>query len=252
MDRVMLISATDSFLAKSLVGKLEESGVLASFFLVDKKTMINIPDTTELVILFLSDELADMTELLVYLKDRAKDKGFGFGVMLIGNQQQFDTVMKVIPKLLIAEFFLRPLDMEHFIYKISEFLSDEGGERRKKTILIVDDDMTYMRTVYEWLKSIYHVDMASSGVQAIRYLAKNHVDLILMDYEMPITDGPQVLSMLKDNQDTGDIPVMFLTGHGERENVMSVVDLHPVDYLLKTISRDKLREKLVLFFAARE
>ena len=69
-------------------------------------------------------------------------------------------------------------------------------------------------------------------MQAISYLAKNKADLVLLDYEMPIANGPQVLAMLKNDSQTGQIPVMFLTGHGDRESVLSVVDLKPVDYLL--------------------
>ncbi|MBR4543182.1 MAG: response regulator [Lachnospiraceae bacterium] len=76
--------------------------------------------------------------------------------------------------------------------------------------------------------------MAANGVQAISYLTKNSVDLVLMDYEMPGANGPQVLSMLKTDSETGHIPVMFLTGKGDRESVPSVVGLHPEDYLLKT------------------
>ena len=105
-----------------------------------------------------------------------------------------------------------------------------------------------MRTVYVWLKGEYHVGMASNGVQAISYLAKNKADLILLDYEMPIANGPQVLSMLKNDSETGQIPVMFLTGHGDKESVMSVIGLNPVDYLLKTIDKETLLAKLDAFF----
>lgn len=127
-------------------------------------------------------------------------------------------------------------------------MDENTGEKRKKTVLIVDDDITYMRTVYEWLKESYHVGMAANGVQAISYLAKNKADLILLDYEMPIANGPQVLSMLKNDSGTGEIPVMFLTGHSDKESVMSVIDLKPVDYLLKSIDKGTLLEKLDSFF----
>lgn len=69
--------------------------------------------------------------------------------------------------------------------------------------------------------------MAANGVQAISYPAQNKADLILLDYEMPVADGPQVLSMLKSDAETGQIPVMFLTGHSDRESVMSVIGLKP-------------------------
>ena len=55
--------------------------------------------------------------------------------------------------------------------------------------------------------------------------------------------------MLKNDSETGQIPVMFLTGHGEKESVLSVVDLKPADYLLKAIDKAKLIKKLDDFFA---
>lgn len=62
--------------------------------------------------------------------------------------------------------------------------------------------------------------MATSGVKAISWLAKHKVDLILLDHEMPITSGPKVLEMLRSDDETRNIPVMFLTGRGDKESVM--------------------------------
>ena len=90
--------------------------------------------------------------------------------------------------------------------------------------------------------------MANSGLQAIKWLGKNKADLILLDYEMPITDGPQVLEMLRSDEDTKYIPVMFLTGKGDKESVMSVLSLKPQGYFLKTIDKIELLEKLKEFF----
>ena len=150
--------------------------------------------------------------------------------------------------MLILEFFKRPLVMDDLIERVQRYIVDNTGENRKKTVLIVDDDITYMRTVYEWLKDSYHVGMASSGMQAISYLARNKADLVLLDYEMPIASGSQVLEMLKNDSETGHIPVMFLTGHGDKESVLSVVGLKPADYLLKTIDKATLLQKLETFF----
>ena len=123
----------------------------------------------------------------------------------------------------------------------------EAGEF-KKNILIVDDDPNYMGLIREWLKGKYKVFMANSGMQAIKWLGKNKADLILLDHEMPVTSGPQVLEMLRSESETRTIPVMFLTGKGDKESVMQVLSLKPEGYFLKNISREELLEKLDEFF----
>lgn len=244
--KVVIMSVKESFLAKSLITKLSGVGVKAEFSHAEIKEIESRREMMELVILFMSEELEGMPETLVYLKDIIQDKELG--LILIGEESEYETVIKTIPEQTVTALFKRPLDIEGLTKKVCDYLDENTGEKRKKTVLIVDDDITYMRTVYEWLKGTYHVGMASNGVQAISYLAKNHADLVLLDYEMPIASGPQVLSMLKNNEDTGQIPVMFLTGHGDKESVLSVIDLKPVDYLLKTIGKDALLEKLDEFF----
>ncbi len=246
--KVAIISVTDSFLAKSLITKLEGNGIRSVFAHAGIKEMEEcIGDETQLVIFFMSEDIESMPETIVYLKDIVLDKDMG--LMLIGESGEYEFLKKTVPEQSVTEWFRRPLDIDSLIRKAEAYLEENTGEKRKKTVLIVDDDITYMRTVYEWLKGSYHVGMASNGVQAISYLAKNKADLVLLDYEMPVADGPQVLSMLKNDPETGQIPVMFLTGHGDRDSVLSVVDLSPVDYLLKTIDRETLLKKLGDFFS---
>ena len=115
-------------------------------------------------------------------------------------------------------------------------------------IMIVDDDPNYMGLVREWLKGTYKVAMANSGLQAIKWLGKNKADLILLDHEMPVTTGPQVLEMLRNDEETRRIPVIFLTGKGDKQSVMAVVALKPEGYFLKTIEKNELLEKLDEFF----
>lgn len=244
--KVVIISSTDSFLAKSLITKLDSVGINAVFAHADIKEIDQYAEDMELVILFMSEDLESTPEIPVYLKDTVQDKDRG--LILIGDVEQYELMKKTITEPAITDWFERPLDIEKLVRRVSTYLDENTGEKRKKTVLIVDDDITYMRTVYEWLKGSYHIGMASNGVQAISYLTKNKADLVLLDYEMPIANGPQVLSMLRSDSETGQIPVMFLTGRGDKDSVLSVVGLSPVDYLLKTIDRDTLLKKLKDFF----
>jgi CheY-like chemotaxis protein len=102
--------------------------------------------------------------------------------------------------------------------------------------------------VREWLKQDYKVAVANSGLQALRWLGKNQADLILLDYEMPVTSGPQVLEMLRSDLETSKIPVMFLTGKSDKNAVLQVLALKPEGYFLKTIEKDELLQKLSDFF----
>ncbi|MBE5852171.1 MAG: response regulator [Lachnospiraceae bacterium] len=248
--KVLVISAKDSFLALSIIKKLNEMNIRTTLAHANIKEIAECAKDAELLILFLSEELAEMPNVLIYLKDLVQDKELG--LIFVGEPSQYEFAIRMIPEQIVTEWFKRPIDMERLMKRINKYIDENTGENRKKTVLLVDDDITYMRTVYEWLKDRYHVGMAANGVQAISYLSRNKVDLILLDYEMPIANGPQVLSMLKNDSETGQIPVMFLTGHGDRDCVLSVVGLSPVDYLLKSIGKEGLLEKLRDFFNSQE
>ena len=113
----------------------------------------------------------------------------------------------------------------------------------------MDDDVSYMTMILDWLKDRYHVSMAGSGMQAITWLARNHADLILLDYEMPVTSGPKVLEMIRSNENIGYVPVMFLTGKDDKDSIMKVLELKPVGYILKSVKKRDLLENIGNFFA---
>ena len=137
---------------------------------------------------------------------------------------------------------------KEYLKSVKDFFDMVRKGDFKKSILVVDDDPNYLGLVREWLKDSYKVFMANSGLQAIKWLGKNSVDLILLDHEMPVTSGPQVLEMLRSDEETKSIPVMFLTGKSDKESVMAVVSLKPEGYFLKNIQREELLEKLNEFF----
>ena len=114
--------------------------------------------------------------------------------------------------------------------------------------MIVDDDIAFLKMLNEWLSEKYQVTMSTTGMQALTYLAKNSVDLILLDYEMPLLDGPSVLAMLRNEPTTVNIPVMFLTGKDDRNSVIQVMSLKPEGYLLKSMERERILNSIEEFF----
>ena len=87
-----------------------------------------------------------------------------------------------------------------------------------------------------------------SGQELLDFVQDNNPDLILLDYEMPICSGPDLLELIRADSSNADIPVMFLTGKGDRESVNKVLSLHPQGYMLKTITRPDMLKTLAEFF----
>lgn len=249
-NMVAIVSDTDGFFTRGIKTKLAEKNISSVFVGTEIKKIDELKQQVELFVVCTNNQLLRHRDSLIFLKDVAEDQDKK--ILVIGNPEELEAFEDVLPASACLNTFTRPLDMESFLEYVENFFKSITGERRKKNVLIVDDDITYMRMIYDWLKDKYHVGMATSGVQAIKYIAKNPVDLVLLDYEMPVANGPQVLEMLRDDSENGSIPVIFLTGKSDKDSVLSVVSLQPVDYLLKTIDKDTLREKIENFFESQK
>ena len=77
-----------------------------------------------------------------------------------------------------------------------------------------------------------------------KFFETKTVDIILLDYEMPGENGPQVFQRLKKMPNAANIPVVFLTGVSDRKKIQEVLSLKPQGYVLKPINMDKLFETI--------
>lgn len=118
----------------------------------------------------------------------------------------------------------------------------------KKKILVVDDSNVMLETMKELLGEEYEISFANSGLAAIRSLTLNRPDLILLDYEMPVCNGRQVLEMIRSEKDFADISVIFLTGRVDKESVKQVLALKPAGYLSKNLKPDEIKENIDEYF----
>ena len=105
-----------------------------------------------------------------------------------------------------------------------------------------------LRNVKGWLEDRYQVILANSGAMAIKYLSTNRPDLVLLDYEMPVVNGKQVLEMIKTESDFSDIPVIFLTSKNDAKTITEVMLLKPEGYLLKTTKPEQIVKTIDDFF----
>lgn len=108
-------------------------------------------------------------------------------------------------------------------------------------ILIVDDVPKNIQVVAGFLKPEgYQLAFAQNGKAALEQVQKNSVDLVLLDVMMPEMDGFEVCTRLKASPETQNIPVIFLTGKVETENIVHGFELGAVDYVTKPFNREEL------------
>lgn len=110
----------------------------------------------------------------------------------------------------------------------------------RKHVLVIDDDRIILKMLKTALSDNYDVTTMVNGVAAEKFLEAKNVDLVILDYEMPIETGAEVFRRIKRNPRIAHIPVCFLTGVSEREKIMEVMSLKPNGYLLKPIDMDML------------
>lgn len=109
-------------------------------------------------------------------------------------------------------------------------------EPSRQRVLIVDDAPENIRILGASLSDEYEIGFATGGEEALRLAEEQPPDLILLDVQMPDTDGYEVCRRLKELDSTADIPVIFLTAKDAVEDEEKGLGLGAVDYITKPFS----------------
>ena len=110
-------------------------------------------------------------------------------------------------------------------------------------ILLVDDDTKNLQVAMNILKN-YNVIYAQNGEKAFELLEKNNFDLILLDVVMPMMDGYNVCSKIKENEKTKNIPIVFLTVKDDEQDIVKGFELGAVDYITKPFYSEVLLKRV--------
>ncbi len=115
------------------------------------------------------------------------------------------------------------------------------ADNNKKLILIVDDVERNQQVLAAILfQNGYDVAVAQSGSQALEMLKNIHPELILLDIMMPDMDGIEACRHIMRNENTMDIPVIFLTALSEKDEVVRGFQAGAVDYVTKPFNSEEL------------
>ncbi|MGB5866564.1 MAG: diguanylate cyclase [Arcobacteraceae bacterium] len=110
----------------------------------------------------------------------------------------------------------------------------------KPTLLLVDDSKNNIDILIEILGENYEIAVALDGLSALEILAKNRIDLILLDIMMPNISGFEVCEIAKANDFTHNIPVIFITAITHEDSIEKAYELGGVDYITKPFKPKEL------------
>ncbi|WP_287816417.1 sigma-54 dependent transcriptional regulator [Bacteroides sp.] len=112
-----------------------------------------------------------------------------------------------------------------------------------KSILIIEDDIIFSRTIGNWLvKQGMRVESVTKLSDAKKSVREKEYDLILADLRLP--DGNSTLFLEWLNDENYTIPFLIMTNYGQVENAVQAMQLGAVNYLCKPIRPDKLSEAI--------
>lgn len=110
-----------------------------------------------------------------------------------------------------------------------------------KEIFIIDDNPTNLMVVYDTLElEGYRVQIDSSGLSALQKIKEQLPDLILLDVMMPDINGYEIITQLKNDDETKDIPVIFMSALSEVFDKVKGFQLGAVDYITKPFQLEEV------------
>lgn len=171
--------------------------------------------------------------------------------MLFDTGKGYFSFCVIAPQLVQCEGGVA-LRTENAMAEVEKYLNKNKLEKtaagNKKKVLVVDDSEFMLKAMEDLLGVDYEVMTAKSGMSAIRGITLNRPDLIVLDYEMPVCDGSQILEMIRADEESRDVPVIFLTSRVDRESVRKVIELKPEGYLSKTLQPADIKREIDHFF----
>lgn len=127
-----------------------------------------------------------------------------------------------------------------------EAMMKSGGATGKRKILIVEDDDLNLEMLCSLLEDQYEVLTAKNGKIGLKLLEEHYreLSLILLDVQMPVLNGIEVLKKVKEDALLSTVPIIVLTVNDEIDIELKCLELGAVDYITKPYNADIIRRRI--------
>jgi len=170
------------------------------------------------------------------------------GVIYVDPQQSMSTFVVRLP--IKQQMAIRLLDNEEDINDYEQIdeksvsTNPTQNKDERKIILLVEDNPEFLQFTANMLETDYHIRKAGDGVQAIKILDNEYVDLVISDVMMPVMDGMVLCKEIKENLNYSHIPVILLTAKTAIQSKIEGLKIGADEYIEKPFSMDYLKVRI--------
>ncbi|MCD8318346.1 MAG: response regulator [Paraprevotella sp.] len=191
------------------------------------------------------------------VKQEEKKQGVGIGLSLARSlallhkgtlyldcQQPGNTFVLSIPLNMDAE----PTTEEESIEQTELLVNGNSAEEeytKGYTLLIVEDEESLMAFMKERLSSLFLVETASNGKEALELLKNERIDLVISDVMMPQMNGYELCTAIKSDLNLCHIPLIFLTAKNDIDSKIKGLQVGAEAYIEKPFSFDYLKAQIL-------
>ncbi len=132
-------------------------------------------------------------------------------------------------------------------------MEQEKKKKEAAQILVVDDTANNRFALRDIIQEMGHQPvLAENGVQALKIVGRLHPQLIILDVAMPEMDGHEFCKLMKENANTKDIPIIFISAFDDPSDVVEGFNLGGADYITKPFIPEVVKARLKLHLKLRE
>lgn len=222
---------------ENLIAKLFESGIELLEYVKENK----------LDLIVLDIEMPGMTGIQVFdiLKEIPNAKKIP--VLFLTGKEDKATILKCIGRGADG-YMVKPVKKNDLLPRIHEIIDKYDDLKSDRTILMIDDDADFLKIAKIKLSKYYKVLTVNSGKTALDYLGTHTVDLIILDYFMPLYNGNVVLSMIRKREALKRTPVILASALDEEEASRACEKNMPDKIMQKPINIDELLDNIKEIF----
>jgi len=159
-----------------------------------------------------------------------------------------------------VDYIIKPFETINMIRCIEKHVAASRAEKEKEKkeednrqrILAIDDVVGILKTIQKILCNDYKVHTISKPEAVIAFLKLRKPDLILLDYFMPMYNGFELMTMIRELPGYKDTPVIMLTSEGTIPHIKEAVHLGACDYIVKPFKESELKEKVAKHINAKQ